>query len=110
VIGTARLFILGLCFAFTGFAPAFAADPYPTRPVRLIVGFPAGGPTDIVARITAQALSERLGQQIIVENRPGAGSNIATQAVITSPPDGLHAAAGVAAPRHQCVALQEASL
>jgi tripartite-type tricarboxylate transporter receptor subunit TctC len=88
VIGTRRLFILGLCFALTGIAPAFAADPYPTRPVRLIVGFPAGGPTDIVARITAQSLSERLGQQIIVENRPGAGSNIATQAVITSPPDG----------------------
>src|SRR5205807_916672 len=61
---------------------------YPTRAVRLIVGFPAGGPTDIVARIVAQSLSERLGQQIIVENRPGAGSNIATQAVITSPPDG----------------------
>ena len=56
--------------------------------MRLIVGFPAGGPTDIVARITAQSLSERLGQQVIVENRPGAGSNIATQAVITSPPDG----------------------
>ena len=54
----------------------------------LIVGFPAGGPTDIVARIVAQSLSERLGQQIVVENRPGAGSNIATQAVITSPPDG----------------------
>src|SRR4051812_951629 len=87
MIGIARL-VLGLCFALTGIAPAFAADPYPTRPARLIVGFPAGGPTDIVARITAQALSERLGQQIIVENRPGAGSNIATQAVITSPPDG----------------------
>ena len=68
-------------------APSHATD-YPTRPVRVIVGFPAGGPTDIVARIMAQSLSERLGQQFIVENRPGAGSNIATQAVITSPPDG----------------------
>ena len=68
-------------------APSHAAD-YPTRAVRVIVGFPAGGPTDIVARIMAQSLSERLGQQFVVENRPGAGSNIATQAVITSPPDG----------------------
>ncbi len=71
-----------------GIAPSRAADPYPTRTVRVIVGFPAGGPTDIVARIMAQSLSERLGQQFLVENRPGAGSNIATQAVITSPPDG----------------------
>jgi len=88
VIGTARLLALGLCLALTEVTPSFAADPYPTRAVRLIVGFPAGGPTDTVARIAAQSLSERLGQQIIVENRPGAGSNIATQAVITSPPDG----------------------
>jgi tripartite-type tricarboxylate transporter receptor subunit TctC len=88
VIGSVRLFILSLCLAFAGIAPSRAADPYPTRPVRLIVGFPAGGPTDIVARITAQSLSERLGQQVVVENRPGAGSNIATQAVITSPADG----------------------
>jgi tripartite-type tricarboxylate transporter receptor subunit TctC len=86
VLAVVRLFVLGLCFALA--SPSFAADPYPTRAVRLIVGFPAGGPTDIVARIIAQSLSERLGQQIIVENRPGAGSNIATQAVITSPPDG----------------------
>jgi tripartite-type tricarboxylate transporter receptor subunit TctC len=86
VIATARFLVLALCIAFV--SPSFAADPYPTRAVRLIVGFPAGGPTDIVARIIAQSLSERLGQQIIVENRPGAGSNIATQAVITSPPDG----------------------
>src|SRR4051794_24929184 len=87
MIAIARLVIFGFCIALVAIAPS-RADPYPTRAVRLIVGFPAGGPTDIVARITAQALSERLGQQIIVENRPGAGSNIATQAVITSPPDG----------------------
>lgn len=83
----ARLFVFVLCLA-AGIAPSRAADPYPTRAVRLIVGFPAGGPTDIVARIMAQSLSERLGQQFVVENRPGAGSNIATQAVITSLPDG----------------------
>jgi tripartite-type tricarboxylate transporter receptor subunit TctC len=83
-----RRFVLGSCVALAGIGPSRAADPYPTRPIRLIVGFPAGGPTDIVARITAQALSERLGQQVVVENRPGAGSNIATQAVIAAPPDG----------------------
>jgi len=88
VFGIAQCSILGLCLTFAGMASSLAAEVYPTRPLRLIVGFPAGGPTDIVARIVAQSLSERLGQQVIVENRPGAGSNIATQAVITSPPDG----------------------
>src|SRR3954454_500172 len=79
---------LGFVLILAGaIAPAHAND-YPTRAVRVIVGFPAGGPTDIVGRIVAQALSERLGQQFVVENRPGAGSNIATQAVIASPPDG----------------------
>src|SRR5260221_13924525 len=56
------------------------AQAYPTRPVRIIVGFAAGGATDIVARIIGQWLSERLGQQFVVENRPGAGTNIATEA------------------------------
>jgi tripartite-type tricarboxylate transporter receptor subunit TctC len=87
VTGIARLFALAFaCLAWI--APASASDLYPTRAVRLIVGFPPGGPTDIVARIMAQVLSERLGQQFVVENRPGAGSNIATAAVIASPPDG----------------------
>jgi tripartite-type tricarboxylate transporter receptor subunit TctC len=64
------------------------AQTYPTRPVRLIVGFPAGGGADTLARLTAQWLSERLGQTFIVENRPGAGSNIATEAVVRAPADG----------------------
>src|SRR5947208_17134981 len=64
------------------------AQTYPTRPVRIIVGFPAGGPTDIVARVMAQWLSERLGQEFIVENRPGAASNIGTEAALKAPPDG----------------------
>src|SRR2546430_13676421 len=64
------------------------AQAYPTRPVRIIVGFAAGGPLDIVARIIGQWLSERLGQQFIIENRPGAGSNIATEAVVNARPDG----------------------
>jgi tripartite-type tricarboxylate transporter receptor subunit TctC len=64
------------------------AQSYPTRPVRIIVGFPAGGPTDIVARLMAQWLSERLGQQFVIENRPGAASNIGTEAALKAPPDG----------------------
>jgi tripartite-type tricarboxylate transporter receptor subunit TctC len=66
---------------------AFALD-YPTRPVRWLVGYPAGGTTDILARIISHWLSEHLGQQFIVENKPGAGNNIATEAMINSPPDG----------------------
>ncbi len=61
---------------------------YPSRPVRIIVGFAAGGPNDILARLIGQWLSQRLGQQFIVENRPGAGSNVATEAVVRAPADG----------------------
>jgi tripartite-type tricarboxylate transporter receptor subunit TctC len=64
------------------------AQAYPSRPVRLIVGFAAGGPTDITARLTGQWLSERLGQQFIIENRPGAASNLAVEAVVRAPSDG----------------------
>jgi tripartite-type tricarboxylate transporter receptor subunit TctC len=64
------------------------AQSYPSRPVRWIVGFAAGGPQDIVARLLAQQLSERLGQQFVIENRAGAGGNIGTEAVVRSPPDG----------------------
>ena len=64
------------------------AQSYPTRPVRIIVGFAPGGATDIMARLIGQWLSERLGQQFIVENRPGAASNIGTEVVVNAPPDG----------------------
>jgi tripartite-type tricarboxylate transporter receptor subunit TctC len=64
------------------------AQAYPTRPVRIIGGFAAGFSPDIVARLVGQRLSERLGQQFVVENRPGAGTNIATEAVVKSAPDG----------------------
>jgi tripartite-type tricarboxylate transporter receptor subunit TctC len=64
------------------------ADSYPSHAVRLIVGFPPGGPTDVYARLIAEWLSNRLGQPFVVENRPGAGSTIGIEAVVTSPPDG----------------------
>jgi tripartite-type tricarboxylate transporter receptor subunit TctC len=65
-----------------------SAIDYPTRPVHLIVGFAAGGPSDIAARLIGQWLSEQFRQQFVIENRPGAGSNIATEAVVRAPPDG----------------------
>src|SRR5215813_5414906 len=64
------------------------AQTYPSRPVRVVVGFAAGGPTDILARLMGQWLSGRLGQQFVIENRPGAGGNIATEAVVNAPADG----------------------
>jgi tripartite-type tricarboxylate transporter receptor subunit TctC len=65
-----------------------AAQTYPTRPVRVIIGYPPGGSADITARLLGQWLSERLGQPFVVESRPGAGTNIATEAVVHAPPDG----------------------
>jgi tripartite-type tricarboxylate transporter receptor subunit TctC len=64
------------------------AQAYPSRPVRIVVPFAAGGSTDIIGRLIGQRLSERLGQQFIIENRPGAGSNVGTEAVVSAPPDG----------------------
>ncbi len=90
MIGLLRTALFSLvCFASlaTGTAPSSAAD-YPNRPVRWLIGFAAGGPVDIVARIMSQWLSDHLGQQFVVENRTGSGGNIAAAAAISSPPDG----------------------
>jgi tripartite-type tricarboxylate transporter receptor subunit TctC len=81
------LLALSLCALVAPFGPASALD-YPTRPVRFIVGYPAGGSTDIIARLIGQRLSERLGQQFIIENKPGAGNNIGTETVVRADPDG----------------------
>ena len=69
-------------------AGSAAAPDYPTRPVRFVVGYPAGGATDILARLIGQRLSERLGQQFVIENKPGAGNNIGTETVVNAAPDG----------------------
>ena len=75
--------------AATAALPRIAsAEGYPSRPVRIVVGFPPGAATDIIARLVAEALSQRLGQQFIVDNRPGAGSNIGAETAIKAPADG----------------------
>ena len=74
--------------AFPAVSPIAKAQTYPTRPVRLIIGYPPGGSADVTARLMGQWLSERLGQPVVVESRPGAATNIATEAVVRAPPDG----------------------
>src|SRR6266404_3412586 len=85
-----RQVLQGACaaLAIALFVPLAHAQPYPTKPVRLIIGYPAGGSADITARLMAQWLSERLAQPFIVESRPGGGTNIATELVVHAPPDG----------------------
>ncbi|HYG46168.1 MAG TPA: tripartite tricarboxylate transporter substrate binding protein [Bordetella sp.] len=87
-----RLVIQAACAAFfaTAAMPAatLAADSYPAQPVRMIVGFAAGGPTDVIARLLAQDMSHTLGQSVVVENKTGANSLIATREVASAPPDG----------------------
>src|ERR671924_1485456 len=77
-----------LVVALLAAAPAYAQ--YPEKPIRLVVGFTAGGPTDLPARFIAERLGERLGQRVVVENRPGAGGQIATQDVLAKPRDGYN--------------------
>src|SRR5882672_8232521 len=86
-----RRSFLGLAAGAAAFPAASrmaSAQAYPSRPVRIVVGYAAGGGQDILARLIGQWLSERLGQSFIIENRPGGGANIATEAVVRAPPDG----------------------
>src|SRR6185312_8812200 len=82
-----------ICLAVVGLSTAasvgsVSAADYPTRPVRFVVGYPPGGATDIIARLIGQRLSEKLGQQFVIENKPGAGNNIGTETVVNAAPDG----------------------
>jgi tripartite-type tricarboxylate transporter receptor subunit TctC len=82
------LYLAGGAAALPALSRIATAQAYPTRPVRLIIGYPPGGSADITARLIGQWLSERLGQPVVVESRPGAGTNIATETVVNAPPDG----------------------
>ena len=83
---TLHRFVLGALLAL--FAAIASAQPYPAKPIRLVVPFPPGGATDLLARDVAQKLTEAWGQSIIVDNRPGAGGNIGTELVAKAAPDG----------------------
>jgi tripartite-type tricarboxylate transporter receptor subunit TctC len=81
------LSLIGTGISTLAIGRAWAAD-YPARPVKWVVGYPPGGATDIIARLIGQRLSEKLGQQFVIENKPGAGNNIATESVVNAEPDG----------------------
>jgi tripartite-type tricarboxylate transporter receptor subunit TctC len=83
-----RVAFAALCLSFVDCLPALAQAEYPTRPIRIIVGFTPGGGNDIIARIFGQKLSESLGQPVVIENKPGAGAILATEYVARSAPDG----------------------
>jgi tripartite-type tricarboxylate transporter receptor subunit TctC len=80
--------VVALACALFMFGVNAARAEYPERPIRILVGFAPGGPTDILARLIGQWLTDRLGQQVVIENKPGAGGNIATEAAINAPADG----------------------
>jgi tripartite-type tricarboxylate transporter receptor subunit TctC len=82
------LYLAGAAIAAPAAARVAWSQTYPTRPMHMVVGFAAGGGADIIARLIGQSLSERLGQQIVVDNRPGAGTNIGTEVVVKAAPDG----------------------
>ena len=85
MIGLSRRLALVLLLSFAGTA---AALDYPTRAVKWIVPYPPAGTTDVLARIIAQWLSEKMGQPFVIENKPGAGNNIGVEVVVAAPPDG----------------------
>src|SRR5688500_5106284 len=109
--GALMLFVRFALLAAALAAPlVVAAQSYPTRPVRMIVGFPPGGGTDILARIVAQKLSDAWKQQVVVENRPGASATIAATAVARATPDGYVLSMGQLTPNAIAPALQAAKL
>src|ERR1700693_5670327 len=87
VIRLVRIVALSLVAALAGAGPAFAVD-YPVHPVKWVGPYPPGCPTDVLARIMAQWLTEKMGQAFVVENKPGGGNNIGVEAVVAAPPDG----------------------
>src|SRR5215211_3784991 len=85
-----RVIIFALAFTLTAVAAVLQAraDDFPSRPLRLIIGFPPGSAADITARLVGDSMSQTLGQQVVVESRPGAGSSIAAESVVRAQPDG----------------------
>src|SRR6185436_19168297 len=82
-----RCAFIVMCFMLCGHAASPLAQPYPTKPIRMVVPLAPGGGTDIAARVTGQKLAERWGQQVIVDNRAGGASNIGTEIVVNAAPD-----------------------
>src|SRR5262245_32110588 len=82
------LHLVGAAGTFSAAAHEARAQAFPTRPLRWVVGFPPGGGADIVSRIMAPSLAERLGQPVVIANKPGASANMSVQTVVSSPPDG----------------------
>src|SRR6266404_8926143 len=99
------LYLAATAAALSAVSDVARAQSYPTRPVRIIVGAAPSGTYDIMARLIGQWLSERLGQPFVIENRPGAGTTIGTEAVVKAPPDGLYAPACRRSGRNQRAAL-----
>ncbi|WP_375413620.1 Bug family tripartite tricarboxylate transporter substrate binding protein [uncultured Bradyrhizobium sp.] len=87
-VSRAAISVIAIVISAVASINGASALDYPTRPVRFVVGYPPGGATDILARLIGQRLSEKLGQQFVIENKPGAGNNIATESVVNAEPDG----------------------
>src|SRR5579872_1329193 len=83
-----KFLLLSVGAAALPIVPPAVADPFPSRPVHIVVGFPPGGVGDTSARLIAQSLQQTLGQSVVVDNRPGAGGNVAAEAVVEARPDG----------------------